>query len=170
MFLAANSNKRSLAVELGMAEGQVVLARLVASADVVVENFSPRVFDRFGLDDLAAATPRTTVVRMPAFGSTGPWRDSVGFAQTMEQVSGLAWVTGEPEQPRVQQGPCDPLAGLHGAFAAVVSLMEREATGRGRHVELPMVEVALNAAAEQIVEWSAYGREMGREGNRSPYA
>lgn len=64
----------------------------------------------------------------------------------------------------------DPLAGMHGAFAALLGLALRDATGHGCQIEVPMVEVALKAAAEQIVEWSAYGRQMQREGNRSPYA
>ena len=69
---------------------------------------------------------------MPAFGLSGPWRDNVGFAQTMEQISGLAWITGHADdQPRIQRGPCDPLAGMHAAFATQVALAEREKSGRG---------------------------------------
>jgi crotonobetainyl-CoA:carnitine CoA-transferase CaiB-like acyl-CoA transferase len=108
---------------------------------------------------------------MPAFGLDGPWRDNVGFAQTMEQISGLAWITGHPDdQPRIQQGPCDPLAGMHAAFAAIVAVISRERDGEGFLLEAPMVEGALNAAAEAIVEASAHGVTLGREGNRSPWA
>jgi crotonobetainyl-CoA:carnitine CoA-transferase CaiB-like acyl-CoA transferase len=108
---------------------------------------------------------------MPAFGLTGPWRDRVGFAQTMEQMTGLAWLTGHADdQPRIQRGPCDPLAGMHAAFATLIALGERDATGEGHLLECTMVEGALNAAAEQIVESSAYGNVMQREGNRSPWA
>jgi crotonobetainyl-CoA:carnitine CoA-transferase CaiB-like acyl-CoA transferase len=106
---------------------------------------------------------------MPAFGLSGPWRDNVGFAQTMEQISGLAWITGHADdQPRIQRGPCDPLAGMHAAFATQVALAEREHTGRGHLLECTMVEGALNAAAELAVEWSAYGVELNRDGNRGP--
>src|SRR5207247_4936493 len=125
----------------------------------VVENFSPRVFERFGLagDDFRKINPRAVLVRMPAFGLDGPWRDNVGFAQTMEQITGLAWLTGHPyDQPRIQQGPCDPLAGMHAAFATLVALGERDRTGTGHLVECAMVEGALNAAAEQIVEHGAH--------------
>jgi crotonobetainyl-CoA:carnitine CoA-transferase CaiB-like acyl-CoA transferase len=108
---------------------------------------------------------------MPAFGLSGPWRDHTGFAQTMEQLSGMAWVTGHPDdQPRIPRGPCDPVAGLHGTFAFLVALAERAASGRGHHVESTMVESALNVAAEPVLEWSAYGNRMEREGNRSPLA
>ena len=71
-------------------------------------------------------------------------------AQTMEQMTGLAWVTGYPDdQPLIQRGPSDPNAGMHAAFGLLVALAEREATGEGQHVEVTMIEAALNAAAEQ---------------------
>ena len=115
--------------------------------------------------------PRLVMTRMPAFGLDGPWRDNVGFAQTMEQMTGMAWLTGHvDDQPRIQRGPCDPLAGMHAAFATLVALAERDVTGTGHHVECPMVEGALNAAAEQVIEYTAYGHVMQREGNRAPYA
>jgi crotonobetainyl-CoA:carnitine CoA-transferase CaiB-like acyl-CoA transferase len=109
------------------------------------------------------------LVRMPAFGLSGPWRDNTGFAQTMEQVTGLAWITGHrDDQPRIQRGPSDPNAGMHAAFALLVGLAEREATGRGSHLEVTMVEGALNAASELVIEATAYGTLLERDGNRSP--
>ena len=172
-FLAANSNKRGLALNLADPRGVALAKRLVGVCDAVIENFTPRVLDGFGLgwEAIQAANPRCILVRMPAFGLSGPWRDHTGFAQTMEQLSGLAWLTGHrDDQPRIQRGPCDPLAGMHAAFAFLVALAERDATGRGVHVEVPMVEGALNAAAEQLVEFTAYGRLLGRDGNRGPEA
>jgi crotonobetainyl-CoA:carnitine CoA-transferase CaiB-like acyl-CoA transferase len=106
---------------------------------------------------------------MPAFGLDGPWRDSVGFAQTMEQLSGLAWLTGHPDdQPRIQRGPCDPLAGMHATFAMLVALAERDHSGHGHFLECTMVEGALNVAAEQVIEYTAYGNLLERMGNRCP--
>ncbi|HEY8120320.1 MAG TPA: CoA transferase [Myxococcota bacterium] len=171
--LSANTNKRGLTLNLGDARGREALRRLIARADVVLENFSPRVMESFGVDweFVRAANPRAIYVRMPAFGLDGPWRERVGFAQTMEQMSGLAWVTGRAEdQPRIQRGPCDPLAGAHAAFATLVALAEREATGRGVFVESAMIESALNAAAEQVIAWTARGELQQRDGNRSPLA
>jgi crotonobetainyl-CoA:carnitine CoA-transferase CaiB-like acyl-CoA transferase len=171
--LAANASKRGLTLDLGDARGLELMKRLVAASDLLVENYSPRVLDGFGLgwETLREINSRLILVRMPAFGLDGPWRDNVGFAQTMEQISGLAWVTGHPDdQPRIQRGPCDPLAGATAAFAATVALFRRAATGRGAFVECPMVEAALNAAAEQVIELSAYGNSMRRMGNRSPSA
>ncbi len=172
-FLAVNANKRGLTLDLSVPRGIELAKRLVARSDVVVENFTPRVMDHFGLSWAAihALNPRTILVRMPAFGLSGPWRDHTGFAQTMEQMTGLAWLTGHrDDQPRIQRGPCDPLAGMHASFALLVALAERERTGRGSHVECSMVEGALNAAAEQLVEYTAYGRLLHRDGNRCPEA
>jgi crotonobetainyl-CoA:carnitine CoA-transferase CaiB-like acyl-CoA transferase len=88
----------------------------------------------------------------------------------MEQVSGLAWITGHPwDQPRIQRGPSDPNAGMHAAFALVVGLAERDATGVGSLLEVTMVEGALNAAAELVLEATAYGNLLERDGNRSPH-
>ena len=172
-FLAANSNKRGLTLKLTDPRGVVLAKRLIARSDVVIENFTPRVMANFGLDweTIHALNPRAIFVRMPAFGLDGPWRDHTGFAQTMEQLTGLAWLTGHADdQPRIQRGPCDPLAGMHASFATLVALSEREVTGEGALVECTMVECALNAAAEQLIEFTAYGNLMQRDGNRCPEA
>jgi crotonobetainyl-CoA:carnitine CoA-transferase CaiB-like acyl-CoA transferase len=172
-FLAANTNKKGLAVDLSTEAGLELIQRVIPHCDVILENFTPRVLDNFGLtwDKVQELNPRCILLRMPAFGLTGPWRDNTGFAQTMEQMTGLAWMTGhENDQPRIQRGPCDPLAGMHGAFAMLVALAERERTGKGVHVEATMVEGALNVASEQLIEFTAYGNLMGRAGNRCPEA
>jgi crotonobetainyl-CoA:carnitine CoA-transferase CaiB-like acyl-CoA transferase len=169
-FLASNSNKRGVTLNLADARGRDLLLRMVAGADALVENFSPRVMDDFGItwEVVQRTNPRCCYVRMPAFGLDGPWRDRVGFAQTMEQLSGLAWLTGHvKDQPRIQRGPCDPLAGMHAGFALLVALEERDRTGRGHFVECAMVEAALNVAAEQVTEYTAYGGLMERRGNRA---
>jgi len=169
--LSANTNKRGLTLNLTDPKGLALCKKLITESDVFIENFSPRVVENFGLDweHIHEINPRCIVVRMPAFGLSGPWRDNVGFAQTMEQMSGLAWITGHADdQPRIQRGPCDPLAGMHAAFATQVALAEREETGRGHLLECTMVEGALNAAAELAIEWSANGVELSRDGNRGP--
>jgi len=170
LFLGVNFNKRDLTLDLGSKQGRDYFLELVSRCDFVFENYSPRVMDQFGLDwkTVHERNPRAIMIRMPAFGLDGPWRDHVGFAQTMEQMTGLAWLTGHlDDQPRIQRGPCDPLAGMHAAFAALVALEERRRTGTGSLVECTMVEGALNAAAEQIVEYGDTGFRMHREGNRS---
>jgi len=170
-FAAANTNKLGLTLDLGQPAGLAVARRLIAACDAVVENFTPRVLDGFGLgwETISALAPRCSLVRMPAFGLSGPWRDRTGFAQTMEQLTGLAWLTGHPDdQPRIQRGPCDPLSGMHAAWALLLALAERERRGAGLLVECTMLEGALNAACEQLLEFGAYGRLLTRMGNRSP--
>ena len=173
LFLAMNSNKRGLTLNLSDPAGYGLMKRLIGVSDAILDNFSARVLPQFGLDweTVHAVNPRMIMVRMPGFGLDGPWRDYVGFAQTMEQLSGLAFITGHADEPPlVQRGPCDPFAGLHAAFALLVALAERDRTGEGRHVEVPMVEAALNLAAEQVIEFTAYGKLLQRMGNRSPGA
>ena len=169
VFHAMNTNKRSVTLDLGSAEGRRLFTELAAGADVVIENFSPRVMDQFGLtaDVLLKVNPKLVVARMPAFGLDGPWRERVGFAPTMEQIAGLAWVTGLPEAPPVTpRGACDPLAGVHAAFAVLAALSFAERTGSGQLVELPMLETVLNATAIQAIESEVFGITLGRRGNR----
>lgn len=173
VFLCSNSNKRGVSVELSTDAGRAIALELIAASDLVIENFSPRVMTNFGLswDAVRAANPRAIMVRMPAFGLDGPWRDRVGFAQTMEQATGMAWVTGHADGPPViPRGVCDPIAGLHAAFAAVAALVVRDRDGSGMQVESTMVEAALNVAAEMLVEYSHNGIIMRRNGNRGPGA
>jgi crotonobetainyl-CoA:carnitine CoA-transferase CaiB-like acyl-CoA transferase len=172
-FLHANANKDDVTLDLDTQAGRALLLRLVERADLVIENYTPRVLEAFdlGWDVIHATNPSAVMVRMPAFGLDGPWRDRPGFAQTMEQITGLAWMTGyDDDQPRIQRGPCDPNGGLHAAFAALVALARRDRTGVGCLVEAPMFEAALNVAAEPVLEWTAYGNRIARDGNRGPAA
>jgi crotonobetainyl-CoA:carnitine CoA-transferase CaiB-like acyl-CoA transferase len=169
VFHAMNTNKRSVTLDLGSDDGRRLFSRLIADADVVIENFSPRVMDHFGLgaDELLAVNPRLVIARMPAFGLDGPWRDRVGFAPTMEQIAGLAWVTGLPDGPPVPpRGACDPLAGVHAAFAVTAALSYARRTGQGQLVELPMIETVMNATAIQPIEAEVFGLTLSRQGNR----
>ncbi|MCA1008869.1 CoA transferase [Rhodococcus hoagii] len=173
VYQGANAGKLGVTLDLSRPEGVDVLLEMVRHADVVIENFSPRVLDNFGLtwDRLREANPAVVFVRMPAFGLSGPWRDRTGFAQTMEQATGLSWMTGYRDgSPMVLKGPCDPVAGLHAVVATLSALEYARAEGRGCFVEVPMVESALNVAAEMVVEYSAYGNSLSRDGNRGPVA
>lgn len=171
-FHGANPGKRSVTIDFATPEGRALLLRLVERADVVVENFTPRVLPNAGLDHdvLAAANPSVIVLRMPGFGLDGPWANHAGFAQTMEQTSGIGWLTGLPDGEPIVRSTIDPIAGIHGAFAVLAALEHRRRTGDGQLIELPMLEVALNVAAEPIVTWSANGVRLDRQGNRGPGA
>ena len=173
LFHGPNTNKRAVTLDLGTEEGQALARDLVAECDVVLENYSPRVMEQFGLtyDRLSEHRPDLIMMRMPAFGLSGPWRERTGYAQNMEQASGMAWVTGYPDgPPLLPNGMCDPVAGTHATFALLLALEHRRRTGRGMQVEVAMVGGALNIAAEQVVEWSAYGHLIERDGNHGPVA
>jgi crotonobetainyl-CoA:carnitine CoA-transferase CaiB-like acyl-CoA transferase len=173
IFHAVNVDKRGITLDLATARGRELFAQLLATADVLLENYTPRVMEQFGFDweHVHARNPDLIMVRMPAFGLDGPWRDNTGFAQTMESISGLAWRTGFADGPPVLvRGACDPLAGMHAVVATLLALHEREQHGGGRLVESVMVEAALNAAAEQVIEHCVSGDAPRRDGHRSPYA
>ncbi len=169
VFHAMNTNKRSVTLDMQSDDGIRLVKELVRQADIVIENFSPRVMEQFRLtaEALLEINPKLVVVRMPAFGLSGPWRDRVGFAPTMEQIAGLAWVTGLPDGPPVApRGACDPLAGAHAAFVALAALEFADRTGLGQLVEVPMIETVLNVTAVQTMEFEVFGTVMERRGNR----
>ena len=165
----ANAGVRNVTLDLERPAGLNLAKQLIADADVVVENFSARVMDYFGLgwEEVHRLNPQAVMLRMPAFGLDGPWKDRVGFAMTIEQASGLVWVTGYEDLPMLPRGACDPLGAMHALFATFVALRRREQTGQGQFVEVPLVDAALATAAEQFLEWSAHGVELGRAVNAS---
>ena len=140
---------------------------------MIVENFTPRVLDQIGLDFAAvqALRPDAIMVRMPGFGLDGPWRDNPAFAYVIEDASGISWLTGYPDRnPYEPYSVGDPNAGVHALNALLLALEHRRRTGEGVLVEAAMVDAALNVAAEQVIEYSAYGALLQRDGNRGPTA
>ncbi|ORW55723.1 CoA-transferase [Mycobacterium parmense] len=173
IFQALNTNKKGLTLDLQSPRGRELLCRLIATCDVLVENFTPRVLDQIGLDFPAVSSIRSDVVmmRMPGFGLDGPWRDNPAFAYVIEAASGLSWMTGYPDRtPYDPYSIGDPNAGVHALNALLLALEHRRRTGQGVFVEAAMVDAALNVAAEQIIEYSAYGALLQRAGNRGPTA
>ncbi|MEB3030104.1 CaiB/BaiF CoA-transferase family protein [[Mycobacterium] nativiensis] len=173
IFSALNTNKSGLTVDLQHAAGRAVLRKLIATADVIVENFTPRVLEQIGLDfdSVRALQPGAIMVRMPGFGLDGPWRDNPAFAYVIEAASGVSWLTGFPERnPYEPYSVGDPNAGVHALNALLLALEHRDRTGEGVLVEAAMVDAALSIAAEQVIEYSAYGALLQRDGNRGPTA
>jgi crotonobetainyl-CoA:carnitine CoA-transferase CaiB-like acyl-CoA transferase len=170
VFAGANPGKRDVTLQLDSERGMALLKQLISEADVVIENYSVRVLENFGLawEDVRALSDKIVMVRMPAFGLDGPWRDRTGFAMTIEQVSGLAWMTGYDDLPLVVRGACDPVGGMQTVFALLLALEHRRRTGEGQLVEVALLENALNLAAEQVIEYSAYGELLTRAANRGP--
>lgn len=173
IFAGLNSNKASVTLDLGTEDGRALLRRLIATCDVVVENSTPRVLEHLGFDAAAvrAIRPDVVFVRMPGFGLDGPWRDDPAFAFVIEDAAGLTWMTGDPDdRPVSPYCVGDSNAGAHALVALLLALEHRRRTGEGVDVEAAMVDAALNVAAEQIVEHSAYGALLQRDGNRGPTA
>jgi crotonobetainyl-CoA:carnitine CoA-transferase CaiB-like acyl-CoA transferase len=173
IFSGLNTNKKGLTLDLQSAAGRELLMRLIATCDVVVENFTPRVLDQIGLDFAAVqeVRPDAIMLRMPGFGLDGPWRDNPAFAYVIEAASGISWLTGYPDRnPYEPYSVGDPNAGVHALNALLLALEHRRRTGQGVHIEAAMVDAALNVAAEQVIEYSAYGALLQRAGNRGPTA
>ncbi|MAG33807.1 MAG: hypothetical protein CL908_23245 [Deltaproteobacteria bacterium] len=171
VFHGVNSSKRSITLNLDSDAGRELLLRLLEDADILAENASARVLENFGLgfERLHAHNPRLVVLRMPAWGLDGPWRDRPGFAANIEQASGVAWVTGYEDEPMMPLAS-DAIGGIHAAIALMGALEVRRRTGEGQLVESSLIEPALNAAAQQLVELQAYGTLLGRDENHSPVA
>jgi crotonobetainyl-CoA:carnitine CoA-transferase CaiB-like acyl-CoA transferase len=173
IFSGLNTNKKGLTLNLQSAAGRELLTRLIATCDVIVENFTPRVLDQIGLDFAAvqAVRPDAIMLRMPGFGLDGPWRDNSAFAYVIEAASGISWLTGYPDRnPYEPYSIGDPNAGVHALNALLLALEHRRSTGEGVLIEAAMVDAALNIAAEQVIEYSAYGALLQRDGNRGPVA
>ena len=173
IFAALNTNKKGLTLDLQSPRGREVLRRLIATCDVIVENFTPRVLDQIGLDFAAVQEirPDAVMLRMPGFGLDGPWRDNPAFAYAIESASGLSWLTGYPDRPPYEPYSVgDPNAGVHAFNALLLALEHRRRTGEGVLVEAAMVDAALSISAEQVIEYSAYGALLERAGNRGPTA
>ncbi len=135
IFAALNTNKKSMTIDLGDERGIELVRRLVATCDVLVENYTPRVLEQLGLDyeTLRADRPDLVMLRMPGFGLEGPWRDQAAFAFVIEDASGLTWLTGHPDLlPFEPYCVGDPNAGLHALFGLLLALEHRRTDGRRR--------------------------------------
>jgi crotonobetainyl-CoA:carnitine CoA-transferase CaiB-like acyl-CoA transferase len=168
LWQAQNLNKRSLVLELSSEEGRQVLERLIAQADVIAENYTPRVLDSFGFDyeRVHRINPNIVMVRMPAFGLEGPWRDHVGFAYNIEQLGGLAQ-NGDPDGPHVQPyGIVDIVNGQHAVVATLAALRHRFEGGEGQLIEVAQVETVACLTAADTITYQLTGECRPRTGNR----
>ena len=156
-FLAANRNKRSVALNLKVPEGQEVFRRLAATADVVIENFRPGVMDALnvGYERVSATNPRVIYCAISGFGVDGPFADRPGLDQIIQGFSGLMSVTGFEGQPPVRVGIpiADLLTGLFGAYGVLAALQARERTGRGQVVNTSLLEGMVGMLAFQATRY-----------------
>ncbi|MDG2305856.1 MAG: CoA transferase [Candidatus Binatia bacterium] len=168
-YQGSNHGKRDLTLDLRQEEARDLLLGLLADTDVLIENFSPRVMENFGLtyEKLIETKPDLIMVRMPGFGLEGPWRDYVGWATVIEQAAGMTWVTGHPGGPPLNPGGfIDCGVSMHVGVALQSALMHRERTGEGQHIEVAQLETGTCLTPEQIIEHTMNGTVLGRYGNR----
>jgi crotonobetainyl-CoA:carnitine CoA-transferase CaiB-like acyl-CoA transferase len=172
-FNTANRGKIGCTLDLTNPRAIEIVKRLVATADIVIENYSPDVMPKLGLgwETLAPLNPRLVMISMPSFGAEGPERNGRGYGNTIEAVSGVTGLTGYHDggQPYTLSNALgDPVAGLNGLFAVLVGLRERQDTGRGQHIELAQVEAAIPFIGEAIAEYEVTGEVPRPRGNRHP--
>ena len=165
-------NKRSLALDLRDAEGQAVVRRLAAEADVLIENFRPGALEAWNLspEDLLAANPRLIVLRISGYGQTGPYRNRPGFGVVAEAMGGLRHLTAEPGHVPVRVGVSigDTLAALHGVIGILLALQHRHVSGRGQVIDVALYESVFNCMESLLPEYSAFGAVRGPAGSALP--
>jgi len=168
-----NRNKRCVTLDLSRVEGQDILKRLAAQADVLIENFRPGTLERWNLgwEALHALNPRLVLVRVTGFGQTGPYRNKPGFGTLAEAMSGFAHVTGEADGPPLlpATGLGDAIAGQVGTWAVMVALYERDhKSGKGQVVDLSVLEPIFSILGDQVIAYDQLGAVQNRAGSRMP--
>lgn len=170
-----NRGKYFATLDLRKPDGRALFLKMVAEADVVVENFRPGTLDRWGLDidTLWAANPRLVVLRVSGFGQDGPYAKLPGFARIFEAMGGLTHITGDEDRPPMHTGyPLgDPIGGLFGAFAAVAALLNRERNaGKGEEIDVSLTEATFRILEFLAIEYDQLGEVHQRSGNRNQYS
>jgi crotonobetainyl-CoA:carnitine CoA-transferase CaiB-like acyl-CoA transferase len=166
-------NKRTVTLDLHNPDGQDLLRRLAAQSDVLVENFRPGVFEKWGLgpDQLLEINPGLVMLRVTGFGQTGPYAQRRAFGTLMEAMSGFAHQTGQEDGPPTLPpfGLADGVAGIAGAAAAMMALYHRDARGgSGQVIDLALLEPLLGILGPGPTVFDQLGIIAGRHGNRSP--
>ena len=174
LWLVEARNKKSITCNLRTAEGQALIKRLAVSTDVVAENFRPGTLERWhlGWDDLRAVNRGLVMVRISAFGQTGPYRERPGFGRIAAAVSGASYISGDPDRPPVTPGtPTIPdyLAGVMGAFGALAAIHHRQRTGEGQVVDVALYEPLLRMLDELLPAYGGDGHVRERIGSGTEY-
>jgi crotonobetainyl-CoA:carnitine CoA-transferase CaiB-like acyl-CoA transferase len=171
-FQNLHRNKRSLTLNLKTPEGLAVLKRLVAQADVVVENYRPDVKFRLGVDyeSLKAINPRIVYASISGFGQDGPYRDRPGFDQIAQGMGGLMSITGEPGRGPMRVGipVADLTAGVFAAMGILIALLEREQSGEGQWVKSSLLGAQISMLDFQAARWTIAKEVPGQAGNNHP--
>ena len=173
-FLTQASNKRSITLDLKLEKDREILKKLVATADVFVENYRPGAFEALGLgyEALAAINPRLIYASFSAFGQSGLRGRQTAYDHVIQATSGIMAMTGTPEAHPVKFGSpaVDYATGMTGAFALSAALFQRERTGKGQRIDMAMLDVALILASSHLTGYLRNGVHPKPNGNRNPHA
>ncbi|WP_114802175.1 CaiB/BaiF CoA transferase family protein [Pseudacidovorax intermedius] len=175
-FTACNRNKRSMTVDMASAEGQQILRRMAAEADVVVENFKTGGLAQYGLDyaSLRALNPRLVYCSVTGFGHDGPYAERAGYDLMIQAMSGMMSITGRPDaEPgggplRVGVALIDLFTGCYASTAILAALRAREASGEGQHIDMALLDVSMAILANQATAFLNTGKPPQRQGNTHP--
>jgi crotonobetainyl-CoA:carnitine CoA-transferase CaiB-like acyl-CoA transferase len=165
-------NKRSVSANLRLAEGQALVRKLIASADVVVENFKPGTLEKWGLgpDVLLAENPGLIIARMSGYGQTGPYSDRAGFGGIGEAMGGWRYIVGEPDRAPSRMGVSigDSLTATYGCMGVLAALHVRDKTGRGQVIDAALYESVLQVMEGLVPEYDSSGFIRERSGSVLP--
>lgn len=169
-FMAQGSNKRSVNLNLKSPQGQEVMKKLAATADILVENFRPGALAKLGLgyEQLSKLNPKLIYVSMSGFGQIGPRREQTATDHVIQATSGLMANTGTPDTAPIIAGAAvtDYATGAVGAFAMASALLQRHHTGKGQHVDVAMIDVAMALLNNHAVSYLRGGPEPKANGNK----
>src|SRR6202171_3123108 len=173
-FLTQASNKRSITLDLKLPKDRDILKKLVATADVLVENYRPGAFDALGLgyEALAAINPRLIYASFSAFGQGGPRGPQTAYDHVIQATSGIMAMTGTADVHPVKLGApaIDYATGMTGVFALASALFQRERTGRGQRIDMAMLDVAMIMMSSHLTGYLRNGVHPKPHGNRHPHA
>ncbi|MFC4122830.1 CaiB/BaiF CoA transferase family protein [Nonomuraea zeae] len=161
-------NKKSVTCDLRTPQGQDLLRKLIAEADVLLENFRPGTLERWGMspDELHEINPKLVITRVTGFGQTGPYAPRAGYGSIGEAMGGIRYVTGDPGRPPSRAGISlgDSLAATHACVGTLVALHERDRSGRGQVVDSAIYEAVLAMMESLLPEWQQAGYQRERTG------
>ncbi|QIL79037.1 CoA transferase [Diaphorobacter sp. HDW4A] len=170
-FMAVNTNKQSVVLDLKQPAAIELIGRMVQEADIVWENFRPGVMDKLGLgyEALRALNPRLIYCSISGFGHTGPEKHTPAFDGKIQAMSGVMSITGEPEHGPMRAGfaLCDVLSGMTAAFAVSTALYQRTQTGLGQHVDVSMLDASLSFLSTQVADFTITQTPQRQFGNLS---
>ena len=173
-FLTQGSNKRAITLNLKTEQGREILKKLVATADVLVENYRPGAFEALGLgyEDLRKINPKLIYASFSAFGQGGPKRQRTAYDHVIQSTSGIMAMTGTPEVNPIKIGApaIDYATGTMGAYALSAALFQRERTGEGQRVDMAMLDVAMILMASHVTGYLRNGKHPRPSGNQTGHA